>query len=225
MIQSFQSILQITRGRLKLAQKNNEPLYKEDQMKKIILSLLLTSGLSAPFAQADMPATHGMLLFGDQISYASHLPMFHKPHDYQLILQIKLKSWTRFDVVGAYEKQKASSESLFTLVPEKMDLTLLLSGQKKSFRADLFAGHFEKGGSSLGSVEVIIEKIIFSKKLNPLEPEITPEYVIFGEGSEVYAAHIIKGKPSVDEILKLHSPFTINDVEEVIYSEDEDLIH
>lgn len=37
----------------------------------------------------DKPNTHGMLLMGMEIVYAEHLPMFHQPHDYQIILELE----------------------------------------------------------------------------------------------------------------------------------------
>ena len=61
-------------------------------MKKI---LLITALLGGAFnAQADRPSVHGMLLFGKENLYASHLPMFHAPHDYQVIFKLNLSSNT-----------------------------------------------------------------------------------------------------------------------------------
>mgnify|MGYP003693773227 CR=1 FL=1 len=34
--------------------------------------------------------THGMLLFGDETLYLSHLPMFMSPHNFQVILAVTL---------------------------------------------------------------------------------------------------------------------------------------
>jgi hypothetical protein len=61
-------------------------------MKKI---LILFVGLA--FAQAsaqDQPAVHGMLLVGEETLYLSHLPMFHSPHNYQVILEVRFKTST-----------------------------------------------------------------------------------------------------------------------------------
>ncbi len=35
-------------------------------------------------------ANHGMLLFGEQAAYLSHLPMFGSPHNYQAIFEVTL---------------------------------------------------------------------------------------------------------------------------------------
>ncbi len=33
-------------------------------------------------------ATHGMLVFGEQPIYVSHLPMFHPPHNFQVLAEV-----------------------------------------------------------------------------------------------------------------------------------------
>jgi hypothetical protein len=193
---------------------------------KTILFTFIFLALMAFESKADIPSTHGMVLFGDHQLYASHLPMFHAPHDYQLVTKISIIPWqTRVDVFKQYQQHKAEGETLFTLVPEKMDLTLVINGQKNQFVATVFAGHFEQGGTPIGTVKVTVTQVIFTKKLNPKEAQTKPEYFKFGNKDETYAVHIIKGKPSFDEILKLKEPFRIEDVEETIYSDDADLSH
>ncbi len=174
-------------------------------MKNKILALLSIICMSS-ITQADAPATHGMLLFGDKTAYASHLPMFHKPHDYQLIMKLSLADIPRSETLKLYDLKKKSGKTLFTIVPETMDLTLIMNESKKSFTAALYEGHFERGGINLGTVIVQVDKIIFSKKLNPLEAESSVDYLVFGEKNEYFAAHIIKSKPSFDTILKVSQP-------------------
>ncbi len=65
-------------------------------MKHLNRRSALLSSLALPTAWAhDEPARmglHGMLLFGGlEGLYASHLPMFHTPHDVQLLLRIRLQ--------------------------------------------------------------------------------------------------------------------------------------
>lgn len=176
--------------------------------KKLVGIILFTAMAST--VHADAPATHGMLLFGDKVTYASHLPMFHKPHDYQLIMKLSLVDASQSDALKIYELAKTKGETLFTIVPETMDLTLIMDGSKKTFSALLYQGHFERGGAKLGPIAINVDKIIFSKKLNPSEAEETLDYLIFGEQSEYFAAHIIKGKPSFDMILKVSQAQRVN---------------
>ena len=43
-------------------------------------------------ARASEPAFHGMVLFGNKTHYISHLPMYHSPHDYQVVAQVSLSN-------------------------------------------------------------------------------------------------------------------------------------
>src|SRR5690606_35280776 len=87
---------------------------------------------------ADTPSTHGMLLFGDRVTYASHLPMFHAPHDYQLIMKLKFSDQAPSETLRLYEEAKEEEPSLFTLVPERMDLSEVVSGQRTEFSAVIY---------------------------------------------------------------------------------------
>ncbi|MDB2447382.1 hypothetical protein N9W79_02020 [bacterium] len=179
-------------------------------MKTFFKTLTLFISLASSVAAADAPATHGMLLFGQNQTYASHLPMYHKPHDYQLIMKLKLKdikppmprgnpsTLDNYSIAKQYHK-------LFTLVPEQMDLTKIIDGTKKSFRAKIFQGHFERGGHDLGLVTVIIEKVIYSQKLDP-NAKPSSEFLAFGEKGEYYGAHIVGGKPNYDSVFSILKP-------------------
>jgi hypothetical protein len=51
----------------------------------------------------EKPGFHGMVLFGEQTAYLSHLPMFMSPHDYQAIFEVTL-SKEGADPLAAYVK-------------------------------------------------------------------------------------------------------------------------
>lgn len=162
-------------------------------MKTAILAFLI-SFASVFSAQADVPSVHGMLMFGDKKLYASHLPMFHAPHDYQLILEISVNS------------SVPNSAAQYTLEPQIMDLSKVISGEITSFQAHLYEGHFEKGGINLGSIQVNVEKIIYSKKLDANEKSSRAKYILFGGEGEYFAAHVIQGQPSFDQIVEISQP-------------------
>lgn len=183
--------------------RNINLIPKGEKMKKILVLLMM---FSAKMASADTPATHGMLLFGDKQTYASHLPMFHAPHDYQLIMEIEMVENFRPPTLENYKQAKMDGETLFTLLPQKMDLTQIIDGSKKNFVANIYAGHFEKGGNNLGPITVVVKKIVFTKKLTVNEPTSTYDHVLFGANGEYFAAHVIKGKPSSDAIYTVEQP-------------------
>lgn len=128
--------------------------------------LKLTFLAASVAAQADTPAIHGMLLFGLQKTYVSHLPMFHAPHDYQHISEVILEDLPRSFVLSQYKKLQNEGQSLFTLEPSKTDLTQIIDGTQKTLLARLYQGHFERNGKLLGSVIINFEKTIYSAKLN-----------------------------------------------------------
>ncbi len=173
-------------------------------MKKIF-NLIVLSLLTGQIATADVPSTHGMLLFGDKTLYASHLPMFHAPHNYQYIFKLTLSHGEQ--TLSKFAEEKTNGQKLFTLVPEVMDLTKVMDGTKKDFQAEIYSGHFERGGTNLGSIQVHVEKTILSAKLNANSaPQEFHEYLAFGENGEYFAAHIIKEKPNFDAITQLNNP-------------------
>lgn len=115
----------------------------------VILALLCLLGLSAATAQPShpRPGSHGMVLFnvGSQL-YASHLPLYHRPHDYQLIYAISTEHQAP---VQAYLEATATNagEAVVTLLPEPFDLNTLIAKHAPQLQAQFFKGHFERGGT------------------------------------------------------------------------------
>lgn len=195
-------------------------------MKTLILVLLTIVGT----AHADMPSTHGMLVFGDKATYASHLPMFHHPHDYQVVMKIEMSNGPRSFTMMDYGRLKNQGEKMFTIEPERMDLTKVMDGTIKSFNAILYQGHFERGGRRLGPVVVAVKTFLVKTKLDPAATEKN-QYLLFGEQMDNYLVHLINGQPSFDLVAKTEQvsrgPVTITlpakPTEGVIYHEENEL--
>src|SRR5262245_58642322 len=87
----------------------------------------------APSPAPARPGVHGMVLFGggDVPTYLSHIPMFRRPHDLQLVLQVSLQhpSWK-----GA----RTFLDTGYTVEPERMDLTALADGRLTAFTGTVF---------------------------------------------------------------------------------------
>ncbi len=179
---------------------------------KILMSFICSILLAGTLARADAPSTHGMLVFGHEAgTYASHLPMFHAPHHWQVILKITLKGVPGSGALAAYAEAQSTGKTLFTLEPELMDLTKIVNGTKVEFNAAIYDGHFERGGRNLGNLKVRIEKIVFSSKLNgETPPQQREKYLVFGEKGEYFAAHLIQGKPSFDVIAEVSQPYELH---------------
>jgi hypothetical protein len=188
---------------------------------KVLKTIAFTLALQGSLAQADMPSTHGMLVFGKKTTYASHLPMFHQPHDYQAIFQIdvlpapRARTNEEHATASAYEAAQNNlndEQPYFSIEPARMDLTKVLDGTITTFKAKLYKGHFERGGQLLGNTRVTVNKILIGAKLDgEQEPGTIEKYLVFGDKDEAYAAHVILERPSFDAIVKLEIPENTGD--------------
>lgn len=164
----------------------------------MILSLILSLNALA----ADKPSTHGMLVFGKASTvYVSHLPMFHNPHDYQLIAHLNMPS----EALKAYKKSLADhpEETIYTLVPETFVLPEMVANPKP-FKADLVRGHFERGGTEIVTqVTVSFGQIVHFRKFDPksVKPKLAT-YLYFGSREEAFLAHFITAKPDFDQVIE-----------------------
>ncbi len=118
-----------------------------------------------PPAAQERPGFHGMVLFGEQSAYLSHLPMFMFTHDYQAIFEVTL-SKAGSDSFGAYaEDRRANPEARmygFKPIINRQDQDPLTDAfiladlvtpanphdpqsppVRSSFKGGIYRGHFE----------------------------------------------------------------------------------
>ena len=150
----------------------------------------------------DFKATHGMLIFGQDVFYAAHLGMFAAPHDYQGLFRLKLddKSAQLFK-----KDQLAHPEyTTYTIQPEPFILPDMVK-TPRHFKAKLFRGHFERGGELIAeSIDIVFEKIVIFKKFDLKAPrEKALKCLIVGSGKERFAVHLISAKPDFDQIIQV----------------------
>src|SRR5471030_1344452 len=123
----------------------------------VLLGGYVTPASAAASAAGPTYGEHGMALFGGtQGLYASHLPMFHAPHDYQVILQVHVADPV---IDAALRKRLNGHTALWTIAPEKFELDRLAPQAAlplTQFQADLVQGHFEQGGKTqyAGATEI-----------------------------------------------------------------------
>lgn len=167
--------------------------------------------------QPDAPAVHGMLVFGTKSLWLSHLPMFHQPHDYQVIMQVTLQK-DGVDLLPAYLEDRAQSGAVYyTFVPKRFSMTHLVSGQLTSIEGTLVRGHFERGGEPIAEkVLAIINSVPVKKRFvaGAAKPA-TASYYVLGDQEESWLAHTIVAKPNeYDQIIagQLNGEFWISNV-------------
>lgn len=156
--------------------------------------------LRAPVS-LDRPATHGMLVVGERTIYLSHLPMFHAPHDYQVIVEATFGG----DVARAYAADRAKTGTkIYTLVPEPFVLPDVIQ-HRLPFSATLYRGHFERGGVAIADhVSVNLARVLLFRKFDPRAVKPTDaQYLLFGHGAETFLAHLIVAPPDYDQVVQV----------------------
>jgi hypothetical protein len=150
----------------------------------------------------DKPSTHGMLILGKEKIYASHLPMFHSPHDYQIILELELDKDIQKQFVT--DQENNPEYTTYTIEPEKFVLPNMIHNPK-SFKANLYRGHFERGGTKIASdINVTIKAVIYYNQFNGDKARATANtFILFGNEKENFIAHQITNKPDFDQIIQV----------------------
>lgn len=136
---------------------------------------------------------HGMVLLEveDQL-IASHLPLPAGKHAYQIVLQVSSKMP---EVVAQALKEKR----LVTLEPQHFALKDLQQGQLTRFNAQVYLGHFERGGQRVGAVTVLVQQKLLDKAVGALAKQGSVYRIPLTQGDLLVKA--ISGEGAVDEIL------------------------
>ncbi len=151
--------------------------------------------------------SHGMAVFGGVDGlYAAHLPMFHAPHDVQMIIRFRLK-----DAVTdlALRKNLSAKPALWTLDPEAFDLYSFApqhAAPLTQFQARFVQGHFERGGKEQYIKQtVIVEEVIFYRRLDfAKRVETAGRYLKIGSQHEQFLIKLIDRRPDFDIIVALN---------------------
>ncbi len=181
-------------------------LFRKIKPIRFLLLSLLVAGVSPECSTAmDSPAIHGMLVFGDSSIYFSHLPMFHSPHDYQIVFEANLRNSVNETFL---KDQRSHPESIYTFIPTEM-LLPDFGTSVKEIRGDLYRGHFEKNGILIEkSVVVQIKRMIHFQKL---DGEVTRpanlKYLLVGDKHMTWLIHFISQRPDFDQILAVNSSY------------------
>jgi hypothetical protein len=149
------------------------------------------------------PAVHGMVIFGDDLQFASHIPMFGIPHDWQALFEVKISS-PKPELLADIKKKMSPRQQLYTVRPKPFVLPDLLSGKLSGFSADLFQGNFEDGGKLIASnVTVRVQSVLTSTHLDKrTAPADHLGYIMVQNGSKAYLAHRIVAPKSFDHLVE-----------------------
>ncbi|HYN18135.1 MAG TPA: hypothetical protein VEY96_08630 [Actinomycetes bacterium] len=148
----------------------------------------------------DTTGVHGMLLFGEDVTYLSHLPMFMSPHHFQVILEVEFDDAVR-ELLNA---------DLHTFEPEVFAITELdPSGggpARTRIEGTVFRGHFERQGTPIAErVTAEVRGVVYFAELDregrrPAGQALT--YLCFGRAGQLHLAHQITARPDFDQVLQ-----------------------
>lgn len=164
---------------------------------------------------------HGMVLFTDGAHlYASHLPLYQRPHDAQIIYRIHSEHQrVLIQQLTAHTAQHNSGRAptLLTLLPDRFNLDRLIAGETFHLPAQIYSGHFERGGTlwlteqRLHFVQQIYLRSL-SKPVQPLSQLVRWDALSLARGHSTLFVHRIQSPPSFDAILLNRScPKTLGD--------------
>ena len=159
---------------------------------------------------------HGMLLFGEETLYLSHLPMFEGPHNFQVLLE------AGFDdaALEALRADRGAGGELHTFDPEKFPISELDDRNgtpaRTSIMGTVFHGHFERGGTPISrDVTAQVRNVVYFHELDlqaTHNPDRDLEYLCFGRAGQLHLAHQITARPDFDQVLTAQLvPGTVTD--------------
>lgn len=177
-------------------------------MKKVLFSILLLLS-QVSFAEEDVkklppldPAymgVHGMVLVTQGSSiYASHLPLYKKPNNVQLLYKLD-----NYDLAVL---QTVRDGQLITVKPKPFNLQRLIRGEKMVIQVDLYAGHYERGGMLVyENIPLSFNKQLYVRTFDEIKPSSSKqEYdvVSLRKNFKIYI-HRIQQAPSFDHLLSV----------------------
>jgi hypothetical protein len=157
-----------------------------------------------PDGECDTTGRHGMLLFGADPVYLSHLPMYMCPHNFQVLLEAQLPA----DTMDTLRADRARhGDGLYTFDPDRFPIAELEPHDgvpaRTSLTGTIFRGHFERGGTPIAKgVRVDVARVVRFRELDgAAEPGSGLPYLCFGRGDQVFLAHELTGRPNFDQVL------------------------
>jgi len=176
----------------------------------------------------DTVGRHGMLVFGEQVLYFSHLPMFHAPHNFQVLLEVRLGDAA---TEALFADRRLHRAEVYTFDPAEFAIAELdpAGPVRPSIRGTLVHGHFERGGTPIATdVTAEVVDVVYFRKLD-LDAQRPDgelmEYLCFGRPGQLFLAHRIEGRPSFDHVVSARMvPGTVTNQAGTVLDEDVDTI-
>ncbi|MGH8222200.1 MAG: hypothetical protein ACREQZ_04425 [Woeseiaceae bacterium] len=154
-----------------------------------------------------------MVLFGEPGQpFASHLPLYRHPHDWQVVLELEPETAAGETLIHA----QLTEGGLLTLEPEPFDLFRLKPRASKPlvrFEAALYRGHFERGGEKLADLGWRVRRAWFFEPVQARSDVTGHRYLVVGtDPDRQWLLHRVERRPDVDQILRIEAAATLTGV-------------
>jgi hypothetical protein len=181
----------------------------------LVAGFLAISAARAAEPQVPPPTTtapshahgvHGMILFGEPGRvFASHLPLYRHPHDWQVVLELQ--------PVGTDAQRLAdqllAEGGLLTIEPERFDLWRLKPGASeplRQFKAVLYRDHFERGGDKLRELAWQVKRVWQFAPVGVSAAAQGHHYYVIGLDDcrqTGWLLHQVERRPDTDQVLRI----------------------
>ena len=170
----------------------------------VLLGLLFTSVVSAeekkPEPEPLDPMYHGLhpmaLVNKGSNIFAVNMSGYRSPHDLQIIYQIKNPDVAFLNLVKDAE--------LVTIKPQAFNIQRLLRGEEVTLTADVYMGHFDRGGSLFYASRTIeFTDKLYSREFKALEDSTQwqeYDYIDIKSNERIYI-HRIQKAPSFSHLI------------------------
>ncbi len=186
----------------------------------IVIGVLLQQPSPAQSQASDEPCIHGMRIVGENAVYLSHMGLFNKQcHRYQGLFEVSLEGPNNPQQIYLNAQRKDVQQNEYTIEPtEEFILPSFAAAEKTSFRANLYRGQYERSATRpqmlAKNVNVRLKRVVFFRPFQrgARQPAFS-EYLLFGNGTEQLAAHLITAPPDFDQVVALKTPLPLTDTE------------
>ncbi len=142
---------------------------------------------------------HGMVLMNKSSTiFAYHLPLYHKPHDVQLLYKLAVKNVALVQLVR--------DNDMVTIKPKPFNLQRLMRGEKVALAADVYLGHFERDGMLVyENMTLNFAEKLYMRKLDDIKPsnnEQQYDVVSYHKNNKIYI-HRLQQSPSYDHLIHI----------------------
>ncbi|MFT5312285.1 MAG: hypothetical protein ACI8Z9_000762 [Paraglaciecola sp.] len=170
----------------------------------LVIILLLSKNIKA----ADAPdhtlpldpkfmGVHTMVLMDNESTlFASHLPSYNLPHNAQILYSVLVDNPPLLRLVR--------DADFVSIKPKAFNLQRLIRGGELTLNADVYMGHFERGGKLIfENMDITLKEQLYLRMLDKLEaPSGIQKYdTVLLKDNQKILVHQIQAPPSYDHLI------------------------